>query len=178
MAKASKAAPGAREPVKSGPGGRPRHKPSPASRQLVETLAGYGFPHEEIAALVPVTELRAGENPEQQILGIDEKSLRKWYRKELDTGALKAKAQTMNTLHRLANGSPAQFNAQGQLVRAEQPVNVSALIFKCKAQYGMREKITVGGDPDAPLKINLGELTDGQLDQLYQRLTRQPTGAG
>ena len=47
------------------------HKPTPATRKLVKKVAGHGIPHETIAILVGVK---------------DDKTLRKWYRKELDEG--------------------------------------------------------------------------------------------
>ena len=46
------------------------HEPTAESRKLVESTSGLGLPHEQIAILV----------------GIDDKTLRKYYRAELDAG--------------------------------------------------------------------------------------------
>ena len=64
------------------------HKPSDEQRKLVETSAGLGLPHEQIGALV----------------GIDDKTLRKHYRQELDVGKAKASAQIAKTLFSKAQG--------------------------------------------------------------------------
>jgi hypothetical protein len=177
MAKSSKGAPRASKPssktrnrqIKQDRRGRPDHKPFHAARQLVETLAGYGMAEEDIAKLVPRTELPAGADPNTQILGIDPKTLRKYYRDQLDLGALKAEAATRGTLHRMANGAPAQF------VRAEQLPNVSALIFTCKTRLGMIETNKLIGDPSAPLaNVRMSDLTDAQLAELAARLARKP----
>jgi len=58
------------------------HKPTDEQRKLVETSAGLGLPHEQIAALI----------------GIEDKTLRKHYRAELDLGKAKASAQIAKTL--------------------------------------------------------------------------------
>jgi len=53
------------------------HKPTDESRRMVESTSGLGLPHEQIAILV----------------GIDDKTLRKYYRTELDLGKAKANGQ-------------------------------------------------------------------------------------
>ncbi|NDC25384.1 MAG: hypothetical protein EBZ49_14825 [Proteobacteria bacterium] len=58
------------------------HEPTPESRKLVESSSGLGLPHESIAVLV----------------GIDDKTLRKHYRAELDMGKAKANGQIAKTL--------------------------------------------------------------------------------
>ena len=62
------------------------HQPTDESRKLVETSSGLGLPHESIAAL----------------LGIDDKTLRKYYREELDIGKAKANGQIAKTLYQKA----------------------------------------------------------------------------
>ena len=59
------------------------HIPTDEQRRLVESTSGLGLPHESIAALV----------------GIDDKTLRKHYRKELDEGKAKANSQIAKTLY-------------------------------------------------------------------------------
>ena len=53
------------------------------TRKLVESSSGLGLPHEQIAILV----------------GIDDKTLRKYYRHELDMGKAKANGQIAKTLY-------------------------------------------------------------------------------
>ena len=58
------------------------HEPTDEKRKLVESTSGLGLPHEQIAILV----------------GIDDKTLRKYYRNELDIGKAKANGQIAKTL--------------------------------------------------------------------------------
>ena len=62
------------------------HLPTDESRRLVESSSGLGLPHESIAVLV----------------GIDDKTLRKYYRHELDMGKAKANGQIAKTLFQKA----------------------------------------------------------------------------
>ena len=62
------------------------HEPTPETRKLVESSSGLGLPHESIAVLV----------------GIDDKTLRKYYREELDIGKAKAHGQIAKTLYQKA----------------------------------------------------------------------------
>lgn len=62
------------------------HEPTAETRKLVETSSGLGLPHESIAALI----------------GIDDKTLRKHYREELDIGKAKANGQIAKTLYQKA----------------------------------------------------------------------------
>lgn len=62
------------------------HIPTDEQRRLVESTSGLGLPHEQIAILV----------------GIDDKTLRKYYRKELDSGKAKANSQIAKTLYNKA----------------------------------------------------------------------------
>ena len=64
------------------------HEPNDNSRKQVETSAGLGLPHEQIAALI----------------GIDDKTLRKHYRAELDIGKAKASASIARSLYNKALG--------------------------------------------------------------------------
>ena len=64
------------------------HTPTNESRKTVESTSGLGLPHEQIALLV----------------GIDDKTLRKYYREELDLGKAKANGQIAKTLYSKAVG--------------------------------------------------------------------------
>jgi len=62
------------------------HEPTIEMRKLVESSSGLGLPHESIAVLV----------------GIDDKTLRKHYRAELDMGKAKAHGKIAKTLYQKA----------------------------------------------------------------------------
>ena len=64
------------------------HIPTDDYKKQVEASAGLGLPHEQIAALI----------------GIDDKTLRKHYRTELDVGKAKASASIAKSLYNKALG--------------------------------------------------------------------------
>ena len=64
------------------------HEPTAESTRMVESTSGLGLPHEQIGILV----------------GIDDKTLRKHYRHELDMGKAKANGQIAKTLFSKATG--------------------------------------------------------------------------
>ena len=67
---------------------RPSIKPTEEDRKLVESMSGYGVPHENICALV------CG--------GINNDTLKKYFKKELDQGKAKANAKVGQTLFQKA----------------------------------------------------------------------------
>ncbi len=87
---------------------RPPFEPTAQERKQVESMAGYGVPHEGIACMIRD--------------GIDEKTLRKRFRRELDVGKAKAHSKIGQTLFQQAmNG------------------NIAAAIWFSKAQMGWKE---------------------------------------
>ena len=67
---------------------RKAHAPSEQSQKSVLALAGMGMPEADIATVV----------------GISAKTLRKYYRRELDTGHLTANARVAQNLFNIATG--------------------------------------------------------------------------
>ena len=67
---------------------RPARKPDPVTRRQVEAMAAYGIPEADIATVIE----------------IDPKTLRRHYRKELDTGHIKANTKVAENLYRKATG--------------------------------------------------------------------------
>ena len=65
---------------------RPRHEPTDGMRRQVEAMAGFGVPHDSIG----------------RALALGAKTLRRHYRVELDTGAIKANARVAESLFRTA----------------------------------------------------------------------------
>lgn len=68
--------------------GRPEHKPTPETRQLVEALSGFGVPYKQIGALIDD--------------GIDRETLAKHYEKEIQSGKAKAASKIGQTLFQKA----------------------------------------------------------------------------
>tara|TARA_R110002094_G_scaffold18792_1_gene30368 strand:+ start:806 stop:1147 length:342 start_codon:yes stop_codon:yes gene_type:complete len=70
--------------------GQPAFKPTAAERKLVEQMTACGIPQDSLCLVVRD--------------GIDEKTLRKHFRRELDTSATKANAKVAQTLFGKAMG--------------------------------------------------------------------------
>ncbi len=88
--------------------GKPVFKPTDEERKLVESMVAVGIPHEGIALV-----LRDG---------IDDKTLRKHFRLELDTAKIKANAKV-----------------GGSIFRAALSGNMSAASLWAKTQMGWKE---------------------------------------
>ncbi|MGK2829230.1 hypothetical protein ACSI5F_03875 [Ralstonia pseudosolanacearum] len=96
--------------------GRKPFVPTEADRKLVSSLAGYGAPHEYIAGCI--TNPQTGQP-------LNEKSLRKYFRVELDSGKHRANTMVTQSLFRHATG-----NGRSAVV---------ACIFWLKTQAGWKE---------------------------------------
>jgi hypothetical protein len=115
--------------------GRRAHRPDPSQRRQVEALAAYGIPEADISGVV----------------GIDPKTLRKYYREELDLGEAKANAQVA-----------------GFLFNAAKNGNVTAQIFWLKTRAKWREVPTELRHSGSIARKELSELTDQELmDMIY-----------
>ena len=115
--------------------GRRAHQPDPAQRRQVEALAAYGIPEADISGVV----------------GIDAKTLRKYYREELDLGETKANAQVAGFLFNSAKNG-----------------NVTAQIFWLKTRAKWREVPTELRHSGSIARKDLSELTDEELmDMIY-----------
>lgn len=104
---------------------KPPHQPTDQTRKTVRAMAGYGVPHEGIAA----------------VIGIDAKTLRKWYRHELDTATVEANAKIAESLFKQAIDG-----------------NTSAAIFWLKARAGWREKQEIDVRVDDVSKLSNEDL--------------------
>lgn len=104
---------------------RPSFKPDEIQRKNVEALASYGVAQEDIA----------------KVVGVDEKTLRKHFRTELDTGTIKANARVAESLFIQAVGAPAQFDKDGNKVREAQERVPACGIFWMKTRAGWSEKV-------------------------------------
>jgi hypothetical protein len=94
---------------------KPSFKPTDDERKLVEQMCAVGIPHEGIASVVRD--------------GIDDKTLRKHFRRELDTAKTKANAKIGGTLfNKAVNG------------------DTTAAIFWAKTQMGWKETSVIEGN--------------------------------
>jgi hypothetical protein len=81
---------------KGSKGGRPSYVPTNKDRKVVESMAAYGIPHDQISLAI----------------GIDAKTLRKHFAHELATAHIKANAKVAETAYSMATGGkcpPATF---------------------------------------------------------------------
>lgn len=120
--------------------GRPSFEPTDKERQLVESLSGFGLPHEDIALLVRD--------------GIDDKTLRKHFRRELDTGMTKANAKVVESLYQQAVGG-----------------NVTAAIWWTKGRMGWRETSAHEhtGKDGGPVQVSAADEILKRLDAIAGR---------
>ncbi len=111
--------------------GRPAHKPDPVTRRQVEAMAAYGIPEADIAT----------------VIAIDPKTLRRHYRRELDTGHIKANTKVAENLYRRATGESREA--------------VTAAIFWLKTRARWKEttvnEVTITNDPLADLMRDIAE---------------------
>jgi|1186.fasta_scaffold437160_1 hypothetical protein len=118
--------------------GRRAHRPNPAQRRQVEALAAYGIPEAEISGVV----------------GIDPKTLRKFYREELDLGEAKANAQVA-----------------GFLFNAARSGNVTAQIFWLKTRAKWRETPLELKHSGSIGRRDLSEVSDEELLDMIATLS-------
>lgn len=136
----------------------PAHEPTEDLRQQVETHAGYGTPHADIALSI----------------GIGKTTLEKYYKRELKLGSIKANALVSQSLF-----------AQTQDKTA--PGRVAATIFWLKARCGWKttNKVELTGKDGVPLaqQLDFSRLTDEEFAifrPLYDKcvVPVAPTAAG
>jgi hypothetical protein len=120
--------------------GRRAHKPDPSQRRQVEALAAYGIPAPNIS----------------RIVGIDPKTLRKYYREELDLGEAKANAQVAGFLFNSAKNG-----------------NVSAQIFWLKTRAQWRETPVELKHSGVIGRKDVSEWTDEELDARINELAAE-----
>ncbi len=119
------------------------HEPSKESRQLVQLHATIGTPQKVIA----------------DILDIDDKTLTKYYRAELDQAMARANASVGGALFNKATKG-----------------DTAAMIFWMKTRAGWREKhdvdVTSNGATIALTSVDLKNLTDVELENMNRLLAK------
>lgn len=126
-------------------GGRPAWTPTEFQKGEVSAAIRFGQPEAEIAAE----------------LGIDPKTLRRHFRHELDFGKIRYLRSVATSLGRMALGAPAQFDAKGNMIRAEVLPDKGAACFILKTQakeygYVERQEMTGAGGAPIPVKVTGG----------------------
>jgi hypothetical protein len=112
---------------------RPAYKPDDVHRRQVEAMAAYGIPEPDIS----------------RVVGIDPKTLRKYYRDELDMGSTKANAQVA-----------------GFLFNAARNGNVTAQIFWLKTRARWKETPSEHQHTGALGTFDVRELSDEALERI------------
>jgi hypothetical protein len=134
--------------------GRPVHVPTAERRLNVEAMVGCGIPQADIAI----------------VFDLDEKTLRKHYRNELDKGSIKANAHVASSLYKKALGPGKE--------------GVTAAIFWLKTRAGWKDtsKLELSGPQGGPIqtettKADLSGLTQDDRDSLREILERAAGGS-
>ena len=127
---------------RGGTTGRATFKPTADERKTVELMCAVGIPHEGIALCVRD--------------GIDDKTLRKHFRAELDTSAIKAHAKVGGTIFNNAiKGQAWACNLYARTRMGWKETSVSELVGKD------------GGDIEVAVKPDLSLLTDEELKAFH-----------
>jgi hypothetical protein len=118
---------------------RPRFEATAEQRRTVEAMAAYGVPEDEIARSV-------GER------GIDPKTLRKHFRRELDIGATKANSNVAQTAYQMATSGKCP----------------AATMFwlKCRAGWKETNVLQHSGPHGGPIEISNDQLETRITDEL------------
>ena len=117
---------------------RPKHEPTEANRQVVKQYAMMGVTQDELA----------------RVLGIDAKTLRLYYRDELDLSTIKANVAIGGSLFNKAKSG-----------------DTASMIFWMKTRAGWREKqdinlVSEDGSMSPAPKYDFSKLTSDELETL------------
>ena len=118
---------------------RPRFQPTAEQRRTVEAMAAYGVPEEEIAKTI-------GDD------GIDPKTLRKYFRRELDVGATKANSAVAQSLYKMATSG-------------KHP-GASMFWLKCRAGWKETTVLQHSGPNGGPIQVSDGNFEKRITDEL------------
>jgi len=104
-------------------------EPTAEQRGQVKAMVAYGIPLEKIAPLITDPET---DRP------IGGATLRRVFRHEIEIGEVEATAQVSQSLYHQAVGRPAQYDARGNLIRAEIKPDTQAMTLWLKLQARRR----------------------------------------
>jgi hypothetical protein len=127
---------------------RPTFTPTDAQRENVKILSACGVPQSTMCQII------VGKNDP-----IDEKTLRKHFKVELESGAALANAKVAQSLFKKATGG-----------------NVTAQLFWLKTRAGWKETQNLevtgknGGAIETTQKVNVADMTPAQIKALVESL--------
>lgn len=107
------------------------------------------------------------------IIGIDAKTLRKHFSKELAEGTPKMLAQVANSLFQQAVGRPAKYDAKDRLIQSEIKPYAAAGMFLMKTRGGWSERGPRSPLPDDLSPDDLAKATPEELEVLERFLTKR-----
>jgi hypothetical protein len=127
------------------PPGRPRHVPTQKDREIVSIAAAVGIPQAIIGRLI----------------GINESTLREYYRDELDLGMARANISVGGNLYRIATGNSPQAAAAG--------------MFWMKTRAGWKETVRqentgADGGPIEHAGVSAREIIESRLARIRERM--------
>ena len=137
---------GAKKPVKRRT--KPPFEPTDAQRRQVDALAAYGVPEHAIA----------------KVIGCDPKTLRKYFREELDTAHVKANSAVAQSLFKKATSDGSQ--------------SVTAAIFWLKTRAGWKEPPIGHQHSGVVGSYDLSKASDEDLNRLETVLQRIAVAGG
>lgn len=123
--------------------GRPSHQPTNETLAAVKALAAFGTPHQDIA----------------RHIGINQDTLRKYYRDELDLGSIEANAKVGQYLFKAASGAAIKDGAtHADCIRSA--------MFWAKTRMGWRETsaLELTGKDGGPIRTV--DMTDDELARI------------
>jgi hypothetical protein len=110
-------------PEQENKGGRPSHQPTEQARATVRLMAGHFLSRDDIAI----------------VIGINKTTLEKHYAEELAVVRSGYKLEVARAVGIHLMGRPAQYNAQGRLIREEIKPDRTMAIFQAKVVLGQQE---------------------------------------
>jgi hypothetical protein len=125
--------------------GMPPFKPTEENRKMVEAMSSFGMPQAQICT----------------VLDIDPKTLRKYFREELDKAMIKANAKVAANLFRQATKD--DFKA------------TTAAIFWSKTRMGWKEPVHM--EHSGSLSVNFKGMSDDELDDFIAEQTGNLSGS-
>ncbi len=139
--------------------GRPAFDPSDKQRGMVQALSQAGYDQDKIA----------------EYLGVDPKTLRKHFARELDFASMELIAGAVTSLGRAAVGAKAQYDEDGNKVRDEVKPEAWAVCFLLKTKgkalgFSERHEHTGADGKDLFAGLDLTKLTDTRFNLLKELL--------
>lgn len=158
MATRKPAAPPTPPPVAKRPAHRPEYVPTEKDRLTVKVMVAGEIKQAAIAG----------------VLGISLKTLRKHYRREIDTGAAEIGAQVVSSVITMAIGRPARRATDKAPAQSAVQPNFNAAKWYTQARMGWTEHIVVddGKPADTPMRVVVefvGEAAPARVEQAAPR---------